>query len=118
MSTKIKKEPIINHYTLRQYHDTVNDIVRLLSEPFTNECQYIKIDFEYKENNPFVEIGIDRNEIEVIINFYDSETINVSVYSNFTGRRLQRDFKQFDTDMLGEELTHYLDDMVGVKYDS
>lgn len=118
MTLKIKKEPTINNYIFRHYHNTVNDIVRLLSEPFTDECQSIEIYFEYKKNNPFVEIEIHRNDIEIIINFYDSETINVSVYSNFTGRRLQSDFKQFDTDLLGKELTDYLDDMVGVNYDS
>lgn len=109
----------LNHYTLIQQHKTVNKIISLLSEPFTNKCQYIKTDFEYKgESDPYAEIVITREDIEVIINFYNSETINVSLYDHFTGRRVQTDFKQFDTDCLGDDFTKYLDNSVGVKYDN
>jgi len=108
----------LNHYTLIQQHNVVNKVVNLLSEPFTDKCRYIKIDFEYRcENSPYAEIVITREDIEVIINFYDSETINVSLYDYFTGRRVQTDFKQFDTDCLDDDFTKYLDNSVGIKYD-
>ncbi len=104
----------LNHYTLIQQHRAVNKIISLLSEPFTDQCRYIRINFEYNSgNDPYVEIKIDRKDIEVDIYFYDSETIQVLLRKGNT----QIGFKEFDTDCLDDNFTKYLDNSVGVKYD-
>lgn len=109
----------LNHYTLIQQHNVVNKIISLLSEPFTDKCSYIKTTFEYRSGyDPYVDISITREDIQVIISFYDNETINVSLYNFSNGRTIQVDFKQFDTDCLGDDFTKYLDSSVGVKYDN
>jgi len=105
----------LNHYTLIQQQRAVNKIISLLSEPFTDKCRYIRINFEYNSgNSPCVEIKIGRRDIEVDIYFYDSETIQVSLSKGNTHIWS----KAFDIDCLDDDFTKYLDNSVEVKYDN